>query len=229
MTELSQVRTAALQHEIARDPALARDVLLDALLGIVLAEGHVAGHAVQLSRAGTLQSANVFDINAIEIPSPFDGIADLQAAMPDDAEQRFAWLSGLGEDEKARLLAFATAALLDATAGKFADRARLRSADRIACAVKLDMRGHFEGGVEFYARLTRRAMLAALSEAISPQAAENCAKLAKAALVTTCAERIPGRGWLPPALRTPEPEFSGADDRDDELVNGQEAMAYAAE
>jgi ParB family chromosome partitioning protein len=229
MTELSQVRTAALQHEIARDPALARDVLLDALLGIVLAQGHVAGHAVQLTRAGTLQSANVFDINAIEIPSPFDGIADLQAAMPGDAEQRFAWLRGLEDDDKARLLAVATAALLDATAGKFADRARLGSADRIARAVKLDMTGHFEGGVEFYARLTRRAMLAALSEAISPQAAENFAKLPKAALAVACADRIPGRGWLPPALRTPEPEAVRAEDRNDEPVEGQEAMAYAAE
>ena len=72
-------------------------------------------------------------------------------------------------------------------------------------------------------------MLAALSDAISPQAAENCAKLPKAALAVACAERIPGRGWLPPALRISEPDMTGADDRDDEPVEGQEAMAYAAE
>src|SRR3546814_8329927 len=56
-------------------------------------------------------------------------------------------------------------------------------------------------------------MLAALSEACSPATAEDCAKLPKPKLAETCAERIPGRGWLPPALITPEQPEAEAEDQ----------------
>lgn len=231
--ELSQVRTAALQHEVAHDPALAQAVLLDALLPIVLGDGRAASHAVLLRAADTLQSANIFDINTREIPSPFDPLADLLNAMPDEPEGRFEWLCGLNSDETAQLLAATTAALVDATAGKFPDRVRLASADRIARKAGLDMHEHFEGGVEFFSRLTRKAMLTALSEAISPQASENCAKLSKEALAQACAERIPGRNWLPPALRLVEvpPAAEAVDVADDDAENDQPShgLAFAAE
>src|SRR3546814_11695806 len=81
---------------------------------------------------------------------------------------------------------------------------RLLSVDRIARAANLDMRDHWEGGIEFFGAITKKAMLAALSEACSPATAEDCAKLPKPKLAETCAERILGRGWLPPAPITPE-------------------------
>src|SRR3546814_5746009 len=56
---------------------------------------------------------------------------------------------------------------------------RLLSVDRIARAANLDMRDHWEGGIEFFGAITKKAMLAALSEACSPATAEDCAKLPK--------------------------------------------------
>src|SRR3546814_16333973 len=89
---------------------------------------------------------------------------------------------------------------------------RLLSVDRIARAANLDMRDHWEGGIEFFGAITKKAMLAALSEACSPATAEDCAKLPKPKLAETCAARIPGRGWLPPALITPQqPDAQGQD------------------
>src|SRR3546814_2042728 len=75
------------------------------------------------------------------------------------------------------------------------------------------MRDHWEGGIEFFGAITKKAMLAALSEACSPATAEDCAKLPKPKLAETCAERIPGRGWLPPALITPEQPEAEAEDQ----------------
>jgi ParB family transcriptional regulator, chromosome partitioning protein len=200
--DLSRVRTAALQIEVFRDQSLAFDVLLDALLPIVTTStGYVQPHAVQLRRGDRLCDDTVFDVNAMELPSPRAEVSDLLGGMPEDAAERFAWLRSLGGEDKARLLAFCSAALIDATVGKFSDKSRLASAERIAVAARLDMTRHWEGGNEFYDRVTKRTCLAALEEACGKPAADNCAKLGKRDLAAACAERIPGRGWLPEPLR----------------------------
>lgn len=210
--DLSRVRTAALQIEVFRNQALAFDVLLDALLPIVTTStGYVSPHAVQLKRGERLRDDTVFDVNALEMPSPASQVADLLAGLPDDPAERFAWLRTLSGEDKARLLAFCSAALLDATAGKFSDTSRLDSAERIAAAAGLDMAQHWEGGVGFYDRLTKRACLAALEAACGRGAADNCAKLKKGDLAKACAERVPGRGWLPEPLRAAPDEPANDD------------------
>lgn len=200
-------------------------MLLDALLPML--RGFSPSHAVQL-RAGTgiQQPVASHDLNDLAMASPFDGVAELYAAVPDGAEARFAWLLTLDGDAIARLLAACAGALIDATEGKFVDRGCMSSANRIARAVNLDMRQHWEGGIEFFDRLGKKALLAGLTEACGPAAADNCAKMKRADLALACADRIPGRGWLPPALRTPEVEIEAGDNEgfgivDD--VNGEDS------
>src|SRR3546814_3648548 len=106
----------------------------------------------------------------------------LLAAMPKKPANRFAWVLGLDEADVACLLAACTAALIDGRNDKYSDAHRLLSVDRIARAANLDMRDHWEGGIEFFGAITKKAMLAALSEACSPATAEDCAKLPKAKL-----------------------------------------------
>lgn len=221
--ELSRMRTAALQAEVAKNQRLAFAVLLDALLPVLTSETPPA-HAVQL-RAGTgiQEPTQIFDYNTREMASPFEGVADLLATAPAKPANRFAWLLALDEGEIARLLAACSGALIDATHGRYADPARLRSVDRIARAANLDMRDHWEGGVEFFGAISKKAMLAALTEACGEDAADNCAKLDKSKLALACAERIPGRGWLPPALITPEEPEPEAEDAGEQ--DGDEAEA----
>ena len=219
--ELSRVRTAALQYEVAHNHALARDVLLDRLLAMVAATGYTPPHAVQLRGADRLQSERSFEITAGKIASPAARVADVLATMPRDEGGRFAWVRALDDDTKTRLQSYCTAALIDGTEGKFADRPRLASAARIATAARLDMEEHWEPTIEFWARLSRRTLLATLTEAISPAAADNCIKMKKGELAVACMERVAGRGWLPPALRArPELEMA-ADDGDDFLTGGE--------
>jgi ParB family chromosome partitioning protein len=201
--DLSRVRTQALQQAVASQPTVALAVLLDALLPLVLDQGLHLAHAVELRR-GSLQIANPNEINGVAIPTPFDGMEPLLAALPPSPADRLAWLLSLDAETTQRLLAACTGALINGTHGKFAEPERLKSTDRIARAVGLDMRDHWQGGIEFFDRLSRKALLSALTEARGAQAAENCVKLKKHELAAACNERIPGTGWLPPALLTPE-------------------------
>ncbi|WP_454888837.1 ParB/RepB/Spo0J family partition protein [Sphingobium indicum] len=231
--ELSRMRTAALQSEVAKNQRLAFAVLLDALLPI-LTSAFASPHAVQL-RAGTgiQEPTQHFDYNTREMGSPFEGVADLIGSVPETAEARFQWVLALDDDAVARMLAACSGALIDARQGKYAEKERLQSADRIARAANLDMREHWEGGVEFFGAISKKAMMAALTEACGPQAAENCAKLRKQDLALACADRIPGRGWLPPALLTPEApvaeveaDEAGTDDETERYEAENDDMAY---
>lgn len=202
--DLSQVRTAAIQYEVATNQHVAYAVLLDALLPLVAGDGYAPAHAVQLKGGSIQRPGSRFSVSTREIASPFDTVADLIAVMPEDAGERFDWLLSLDTPNIDSLMAACSGALIDATQGKYGDRARSQSVDRIARAVGLDMRGHWEGGIEFYDRLTRKTALAALEEARGTYAAENCAKLKKPELAAACNDRIPGSGWLPTPLLTPE-------------------------
>ncbi|CAM5577063.1 hypothetical protein [Sphingobium scionense] len=228
--ELSRMRTVALQAEVAKNQHLANAVLLDALLPI-LAESYPDAHAVQLRASTDIQEpAQHFDYNTREMASPYAGVADLIAGAPKKAANRFAWVLALDDADIARLLAACTAALIDGRHGKYADPERLRSVDRIARAANLDMREHWEGGVEFFGAITKKAMLAALTEACGPAAAENCAKMKKDMLAEACAERVPGHGWLPPALVTPEePEVEPEDEAERQDGDGEDIDADEAE
>lgn len=224
---LSRVRTAALQAELAANHRVAFAALLDALLPIVTQEYTHPG-AIQLRSAGRAKTAEE-GMNLARIAAPLDGVADLLGTLPDDEASRFAWVLAMDETNTHRLLAACTAALLDATYLKDRNTLRVHSADRIARALGLDMRKHWEGGVDFYSRLTRKAMLQALTEARSPEAAFNCEKLKKDKLAEQCVERIAGTGWLPPALLTPQEPAPLAPDLDEATEDDEPEWLEAAE
>jgi ParB family chromosome partitioning protein len=208
---LSRIRTAALQKEVAKDTHTALAVLLDALLAQVLEGQFPKAHAVQLRRLNVAGAPNQ-DFNVLPMVDAFDGMETVIAALPSEPTERLAAIMLLDSETVHRLLACCTAALIDATQGKYAERERMLSVDRVARAVKLDMRQHWEGTAEFYGSLNRKPMLTALEEGRSKHAAENCLKLKKPELAIACAERLSGTGWLPPALLTPEVEITVADD-----------------
>src|SRR3546814_1133949 len=98
MTEqLSRIRTVALQSEVARNQRLANAVLLDALLPILIRHDATA-HAVQLRASKPIEKpSRTFDHNVRDMASPFDGVADLLAALPKKPPNRFAWVLGLDD------------------------------------------------------------------------------------------------------------------------------------
>jgi ParB family chromosome partitioning protein len=83
-----------------------------------------------------------------------------------------------------------------------ADTHRLKHADRLALALNLDMTQWWQPTAQSYFRQVPKALiLDAVKDGITPEAANNLAKLKKDALATQAAQRLAGTGWLPPILR----------------------------
>jgi ParB family chromosome partitioning protein len=228
--DLTTAKTHALQLEVSRNHHAAQAVLLDALLPILFSR-FPTGHAVQLSRGATIHRTDAEAVpgNLIEIASVFNDpeVATIIATMPDGSAKRFDWILSLESQQVSRLLDACSGALIDAKESKFSDGARVRSANRIANVVNLDMRNYWEGGIAFYDRVTSATLKIAMTEACGAEAADNCAKMKKGALAAACAERIAGRGWLPAPLIIPAPETlvelddDSGDDTDDEATGDE--------
>jgi ParB family chromosome partitioning protein len=223
--ELTRMRTVALQSEVASNQPLAFAVLLDALLPI-LTQRFAPDHAVQLRAGADIQEpCQHFDYNSMEMATPFDGVAELIGAAPQHAANRFDWILSLDHRDVLRMLAACSGALITATQAKYTDPARLETAHRIARAAKLDMRQHWASGIEFFDRIGKKALLSALTEACGEESAANCEKMKKSDLAAACAERIPGRGWLPPALITPDaPEIEAEEEEPGTFEEDEEAQ-----
>ena len=72
-----------------------------------------------------------------------------------------------------------------------------------------------------------------MAEVLGKAAADNCAKMKKGDLAAAAAERMAGRGWLPPALVIAEPPVEVAQERpvfdDDDSGEGDEAAEFEDE
>ncbi|HAX90653.1 MAG TPA: hypothetical protein DCY07_00385 [Rhodospirillaceae bacterium] len=130
-----------------------------------------------------------------------------EGQLPERAEDLFAWLLQQPAPTIMALIALCAAMSVNAVRGK-QDRPnapRLVHADELAAALGLDMAAWWQPTKEnFLGRVPKKLVLAAVAEAVSPQAAENLADLKKDALAAQAQERLAGKGWLPALLRAPE-------------------------
>jgi ParB family transcriptional regulator, chromosome partitioning protein len=86
-------------------------------------------------------------------------------------------------------------------------RERAAQADLMAFAIGLDMSQWWRPTRKAYLdRVTKQQILAAVSEAKSPQAAEGIATMKKEAMASRAEELLADTNWLPEPLRLPEPE-----------------------
>ena len=150
------------------------------------------------------------------------------AAMPE--VNRFAAIQAMDADTKGRLLALLVARQINGgeTSGLRRDRRHQRF-DQIAFAAGVDMVAKWQAPVAFYDRLKKPVIAKIMTEVLGKAAADNCAKMRKGDLVAAAAERMAGRGWLPPALEIAEPpveveqERPVFDDEDDTDGDGDAA------
>ncbi|AQR61678.1 hypothetical protein BZG35_08455 [Brevundimonas sp. LM2] len=85
-------------------------------------------------------------------------------------------------------------------------RGRAVHADQLAVATALDMAPDWSPTVAtYFGRVRKGAMLEAVREAVSDDAAERLSGLKKPELAEAAAEAVAGTGWLPAALRPPLP------------------------
>ncbi len=201
---LSKIKTLAVQEAVAADPALAFDVLLDCLFGqIVHGEpSYQSPLSLRLDRFNAAPPEDLMSEASILAVEQI-GAGDF-AAVP--KRGRFAAIRAMDADAKGRLLALLVAGQINGgqASGMRRDWRHDRF-DQIAFACRPDLAAKWQAPVAFYSRLTKPVIQKVMAEALGQAAADNCAKMKKGELAIAAAERMAGKGWLPPPLRIAEP------------------------
>lgn len=224
---LSKIKTRAVQESVADDPALALDILIDCLAGqIVHGEpSYLSPLALRLEGFNANPPDDLMDGNAIRTVEHIG--ADDFGALPE--VNRFAAIRAMDAEAKSRLLALLVANQINGVQASGMRRdARHSRFDRIAFTAKPDMAAKWRAPAAFFARLRKPVILKAMAEALGQPAADNCAKMKKGELAAAAAERMAGKGWLPPALAIAGPpaeverpafETGEFDDEDEEVFD----------
>jgi ParB family chromosome partitioning protein len=222
---LSRIKTLAVQEAVATNPVLALDILLDCLVGqsIHSEPSYYSPLSLRLEGVNTAVPDDMMTFGDIASVDEI-GTGDF-AALPE--VNRFAAIRAMGAEAKGRLLALLVARQINGgePSGSHRDRRHQRF-DQIAFACGVDMVAKWQAPVAFYDRLKKPVILTIMTEILGKAAAENCAKMKKSDLAVAVAERMAGRGWLPPALviaeAEPEVEDEPAELEDGDGIGGDD-------
>jgi ParB family chromosome partitioning protein len=136
-----------------------------------------------------------------------------QKTLPDEPDALWAWCLEASDAELRRLLAFCVALTVDAVQIKGGRESpgqasgRIRHADSLATALKLDMKEWFTPTAEnYFSRVGKPQILAAIAEAKGQPPAPAWEKLKKGDLARRAEQELAGSGWLPAPLRSIAPD-----------------------
>ena len=216
--ELTAHRTLALRDAVAKSPQVALTVLLHKL----------CLDTFQHSAPGTCLEASVchvfFPVQAADLKDSPSAKAVAErheawkAELPNDEHALWDWLSTLGENQRAALLAHCVSFGVNARYEKgdryggpgisaHAVQQRITQADRLARAVGLDMvEAGWRPTVDNYlGRVTKPRILDAVREAKGEHAAQLIDHLKKPEMAKEAERLLDATGWLPEPLRlTPD-------------------------
>ena len=230
---LSKIKTLAVQEAVATNPALALDILLDCLVGQGIHNEPSYYSPLSLRLEG-FNAGVPDDLMTLSEIASIDEIGGSDfAALPE--VNRFAAIRGMDAEAKGRLLALLVARQINGgeTSGSRRDRRHQRF-EQIAFASGVDMVSKWQAPVAFYDRLKKPVIAKIMTEVLGKAAADNCAKMKKGELAVAAAERMGGKGWLPPALKIAEPPAEVAQERpahdgEDDGDEDGEAVAFDEE
>jgi ParB family chromosome partitioning protein len=206
IAELTAHRSAGLRLALANDPDLALVALTHVL---ALCTFHHVGRASCLA----IQGGSTF------LPEHGEGVKTSPAyealetrfgqwakQVPEDPGAVWDFVVGLDADSRASLLAFCVGRTVDAVKAFSGRGPALAHAEVLATASGLDMTAFWAPSAERYlSRVTKAQVLAAVTEAVSPDTARRLSDLKKAELVAAAEPDLVKARWLPALLRTRNP------------------------
>jgi ParB family chromosome partitioning protein len=161
------------------------------------------------------------DLDSAELRGSAEGIEDSPAAvklagrhqfwsrhLPETAAGLWDWLLSQDTATRLDLLAYCAGCSINAVKKRHErdDADRLHHADRLALALGLDMTQWWQPTAQSYFRhVPKLRILEAVTDAVTPEAAANLAKLKKDALAAEAERRLVNTGWLPTILRPAVP------------------------
>ncbi len=198
VTSLTEARSAAISAMLANQPPVALAAVVHALAGSVF-RLHGAESSLQL--AATVARLHEPSNGAHALDVLHEQWAE---RIPGDPKSLWDWCLAQEQDTLAELLAYCAARTVNAVQAKHdrPDRGRLAHATTLAAALNLDMGQWFTPtAANFFARVGRPTILAALSQAKGTPVKRSWTKLTKAALAAHAEREIAGTGWLPQPLK----------------------------
>lgn len=208
--------------------SLVRDLTAHRTLGLRLALGAqpdaamvalTHGLVTQVFYRGFGRSCLGISVTSEPLDNHADGIAATKAAealaerhdrfgaeLPADAADLFGYIAGLDPDDRTALLAHCVAMTVNAVKVPWErSAARITGADELAAALDLDMTATWTPTARsFFGRLTKAQIAEAVSEAVSPEAADRIRPMKKPDMADQAEQLVAGTGWLPAILRKPE-------------------------
>jgi len=209
VAELTAYQTSALRNALALHSAAALRAVVHCLaeqvffngsstscLRISLREVHPHTHANEI--ADTLTEA--------EVRARHEEWAE---RLPSERDELWVFVGTLSLDEQVTLLAHCASLALDTV--QLPKQNRRHNGDAVAAAIGFDMAAAWEPNpANYLGRVSKERILEAVREGVSKEAADNIANLKKHAMAEAAAQRLKGRGWLPPVLR-PAPMLEAAE------------------
>jgi ParB family chromosome partitioning protein len=201
LRQLTAHRTAALRAMLADNPAVALRVLAWQLaLQAGLSASYPVGDNVEIRTTLTDLRNEGPDVAGCRAQQVLDERRQRWCErLPRDQRVLLAWTLAADDAQVLDLLAVCTASTINAVQGRVSPQP---IADAIAGAVGLDMAAWWTPTAESYLGAVSKAkVLAAVSEAVSPEAARKLDGLKKDALVAQAQQHLDGKRWLPSVLR----------------------------
>ncbi len=216
VADLTAHRSAALRDALAQDPDLAQVALVHALVSRVFGMG---GAATCLDIRWGSRDLGQFGEGVEDSPAGL-AIAERHRLwarqMPTQAEDFWAFVVGLDGDSRASLLAHCVSLTLDGV--KSWERRPLMvmaNVETLATALDLDMRAYWKPTAARYLdRVTKAQIVAAVTDAVSAEAAGRLSGLKKPEMVAAAEPLLVEAGWLPAVLRTVAPKALPVSDPD---------------
>ena len=197
--QLSAHRTAALQAELARQPAVALVAVVHQLALHTFYDARHAESPVQI--ACTVQDK--LDRYAPDLPGTpavtalTEAKQTWQAKLPAEAEGLFAALRELEQDDLLSLLAVCVACCIDAVSPRETDA----KAGELAAALDLDMAQWWTpSAVGYFVHVSKARIIEAI-KGFAPKEAHQLEVMKKGELAETAERLAAGTGWLPEMLR----------------------------
>lgn len=231
MLRLTAQRTMALRAELQDRPDVALVAIVHNLMAPIFygASAYSRPSALEISvdqrgRAAALDAEGIEGCAAKQAVTDRHGWWMLR--IPASHHEAWEWLMEQDRETVLSLLAFCTAQTVNAVRHPHntAFDERLVASNDLAESLGLDMAKWWAPTAETYlASVPKDAILDAVREGVSPEAADNLASMKKAALVAEAELRLAGSGWLPAPLR------SHLDEQEDPAERCDEHAAQDAE
>lgn len=233
--------------------SLIRDLTAHRTLGLRLALGEQPDTAmVALTHAMVLDlfyhghGKSCLEISAKSefLGSHADGIADTAAAetltarhdqwgaqLPAETADLWPCIAAMDTDSRTALLAHCVSLTVNAVKVPWErSSSRIEAVEGLARAVNLDMTETWTATARsYFGRVTKAHIAGAVSEAVSPEAAERIAPMKKDAMAEAAEQLVAGAGWLPAVLRTAKPEPEAEDAEPSDGVGAEDQPVSVAE